>query len=887
MTLECPKCKSPVAREGQKFCYRCGQELSDYYKSINIEIKDSGALGDAQRADAPLADQPQPATPAGPVAGAEIARTMVLGSASSDIQTAEVSPAPAPKQQARLVIVLPTGDVFDREIGQTETQMGKGPRNDIVIADPAVSTAHARIQGNGSTYTITDLGSRNGTFVNSERLTVAARELHHGDIIGIGLSKLTFRLTDHSETGSIVAETTAAIQRPVVPPLTEDSLANALLAAGLVARENLERVRGAEALGRRLSSALVEEQLISEADLRDVMSRTFQIPLIDLRSEPPDAAIATKLSPQLARDHQIIPVRQEGDSLLLALADPTDTAAVEEARRTMQLAITLRLATASEILEQVDRSFGPRLIGVLPSGAKFEYFVNQTEVEIGKAAHNHIVLQDPTVSNTHAILMARSGGYTIVDLGSRNGTYINGERLGTQAHTMRHGDTIQLGQTVLTFRNRAETTANVTATLSPDALAEIRERTASFDTSADQALPAGSSTSPPPAVALPINTNPALVSSAGAASEVEDKKDDKGDKKKKKKKKKGGQDERLRAAYIGAVGRILAAIFSVVLTVGITLYLTRSGGEVGKAKFESSKKGKPKIKIKDVGGTPFNFNGELVEASGVVTVPDKEAVLFVDDKRTDAVLWMQINEQGQQQGDIKAIPLGVTVADPEGITYGNSFFYVMGSQSKAKASEGNVLVRFRLDSSGQAVQGKADAMPGLRDFLVTRVPELKDQNDDGSLNIEGITWDPARERLLLGLRSPVVDNQALIVPLKLRDPLGPFTTDNLDLGATIRLTLDGNGIRDIQYDLRSNSFFIISGAAQHHEKKEVEFALWTWNGDSDQSNDAAKPHKMDITLNQKMKPEGITRMKIGARDFLFIVGDSGSYTILDYAEEPA
>src|SRR5215216_7500586 len=40
MTLECPKCKSPVAREGQRFCYRCGHELRDYYDSLNIEIKE-------------------------------------------------------------------------------------------------------------------------------------------------------------------------------------------------------------------------------------------------------------------------------------------------------------------------------------------------------------------------------------------------------------------------------------------------------------------------------------------------------------------------------------------------------------------------------------------------------------------------------------------------------------------------------------------------------------------------------------------------------------------------------------------------------------------------------------------------------------------------------
>src|SRR4029077_3665382 len=100
---------------------------------------------------------------------------------------------------------------------------------------------------------------------------------------------------------------------------------------------------------------------------------------------------------------------------------------------------TIRLATASQIREQVDRHYSPKLIGVLPSGEKLEYLIDKHEVEIGKAPHNHIALTDATVSNTHAIVTARDAGYTIVDLGSRNGTFVNGERLGSPAHRLHTG----------------------------------------------------------------------------------------------------------------------------------------------------------------------------------------------------------------------------------------------------------------------------------------------------------------------------------------------------------------------------------------------------------------------------------------------------------------
>src|SRR6185369_2269128 len=114
-----------------------------------------------------------------------------------------------PPSTASLKILLPTGDVFDRDITNAETQIGKGPRNDLVIADPAVSTAHAILRRDGDSYTISDIGSRNGTYVNGERVA-ESQKLNHGDVIGIGLSKLTFRIGNHSETGAIDSEVITA-----------------------------------------------------------------------------------------------------------------------------------------------------------------------------------------------------------------------------------------------------------------------------------------------------------------------------------------------------------------------------------------------------------------------------------------------------------------------------------------------------------------------------------------------------------------------------------------------------------------------------------------------------------------------------------------------------
>lgn len=867
MTLECPKCKSPVARNGQRFCYRCGHDLGAYYESLKMESGQSGAVDTDVALDGALPeDPPRRELPAG---------TVILEPNAFD-----VGKAPEAQPRANLKILLPTGDAFDREVDGEETQIGKGPRNDLVIADPSVSTAHSVLRRGKEGYTIADLGSRNGTFVNGERVT-SPRRLTHGDLIGMGLSKLTFRLADHSETGSIdLDELTTASTSVGPPPLTEDSLASAVIKDGLVSQIDLDRARKTGE-GRRLVRALVEDHLATEEKLRDLMSRTFAIPVITLETPNLDESVIAEFPPRVALDRNIIAVARDGNSLVIAISDPTDSDAIQDVRNQVQKPVILRLAAASQIREHVNRIYGPKLIGVLPTGEKLEYPIDKREVEIGKAAHNQIVLTDPTVSNTHTIVIAREGGYSIVDLGSRNGTFVNGERLGSKARTLRHGEKIQLGKTVLTFRNPGETAANVTAVLSEEALQEVRRRSGVMDSAPEEKLPG--------AVPVPLPTSnrsdqTPLSPEGSAVVDGLAAEDDKDGKKKKKKKKKKDKDDRLRAAYVSAGGRIFAAILSVALTVVLTLYLFRQGQD--KSAIKVSTKGHAKLKADKLSSaTPFK-EGAL-GTSGVVQVPGADMVLMVDDSKLDVILAMGVDSSGQQAGPIKSIPLGASIADMEGIAYGDGYFYVTGSQGDPKGGDQNAIARFKFDPAGQTIQG-TQVILNLRQFLLENVSELKGQGDakgkEGGLNIEGLAWDPRTDvkRLLLGLRSPQLNGQALIVAIKLINPSGPFSMDNLQLAEprAIQLELEGLGIRDIQYDIRLQAFLVIAGAPSHGETK-LGFKLWEWSGDTSPSD--SKLQKVS-DLDTAMHPEGVTHLVVGGRDFIFIVGDGGGYTKLDYTE---
>jgi pSer/pThr/pTyr-binding forkhead associated (FHA) protein len=66
----------------------------------------------------------------------------------------------------------------------TPVTIGRHPDNDIIIDNKTVSAHHARIESRGRKMVITDLGSRNGTLVNNEKIEEA--ELSHQDWVTIG-----------------------------------------------------------------------------------------------------------------------------------------------------------------------------------------------------------------------------------------------------------------------------------------------------------------------------------------------------------------------------------------------------------------------------------------------------------------------------------------------------------------------------------------------------------------------------------------------------------------------------------------------------------------------------------------------------------------------------
>src|SRR5262245_80610 len=245
MTNDCPECNKPITREGRRYCHHCGADLRP--------------LEQVSAREALTEDPLTVSSPTNPTAITE-----------SNIDKKVDGPGPP-----SLRILTREGQVLERPIDRDETTIGKAPSNDILLADAAVSHQHAKISLVNGSYVLTDLGSRNGTFLNDGNVK-EPQPLKHGDVIKMGRTTITFHQPEESQTVVLSPSELSQISVPkeaeAPSVITEDALADALVAARLVPAEDMSRVRS-DTGGKRLYRALIDEDLVSEESLRDIMSR--------------------------------------------------------------------------------------------------------------------------------------------------------------------------------------------------------------------------------------------------------------------------------------------------------------------------------------------------------------------------------------------------------------------------------------------------------------------------------------------------------------------------------------------------------------------------------------------------------------------------------------
>jgi predicted component of type VI protein secretion system len=120
---------------------------------------------------------------------------------------------------ARLVMKFGNKILKEVSAGQGEISIGRSPNSSLVIDNPAVSHAHARIYKEADQVILEDFGSLNGTLVNGQRVHTA--RLKHGDSVLIGKHTILFEDGAEPVAASSGAPALTSGSRPKVSKIAE------------------------------------------------------------------------------------------------------------------------------------------------------------------------------------------------------------------------------------------------------------------------------------------------------------------------------------------------------------------------------------------------------------------------------------------------------------------------------------------------------------------------------------------------------------------------------------------------------------------------------------------------------------------------------------------
>ena len=115
------------------------------------------------------------------------------------------------------------------------------------------------------------------------------------------------------------------------PALTQDRLGETLVREGLITKDQLSRALQEQTQsGMRLGYCLVKLGYIDENELTKLMARQHRMPAVDLTRFEVDQRIIKLVPNDLATKHLILPLKRDGRTLTVAMADPGNIAVIDD-----------------------------------------------------------------------------------------------------------------------------------------------------------------------------------------------------------------------------------------------------------------------------------------------------------------------------------------------------------------------------------------------------------------------------------------------------------------------------------------------------------------------------------------------------------------------------
>ncbi len=106
-----------------------------------------------------------------------------------------------------------------------------------------------------------------------------------------------------------------------------------------------------------LGQIVVDQGYITEDELMSYLSDQMNLKTIDLSEDKISKEVVNLIPASLAKKYKLIPVRQSGNEIVVAMTDPTNILAIDEVRFATGLKVIPRLAKSSDILELIERFY--------------------------------------------------------------------------------------------------------------------------------------------------------------------------------------------------------------------------------------------------------------------------------------------------------------------------------------------------------------------------------------------------------------------------------------------------------------------------------------------------------------------------------------------------
>ncbi|HEY3279206.1 MAG TPA: type IV-A pilus assembly ATPase PilB [Gemmatimonadales bacterium] len=146
--------------------------------------------------------------------------------------------------------------------------------------------------------------------------------------------------------------------RTATAAATPDKLGDILVREGLITLEQLKKaLQEQKSSGMRLGYTLVKLGFIEETEVTKMLARQYRMPAVDLSRFEVDPKILKLIPPDIATKHTVLPLKREGRTLTVAIADPNNVTAIEDIKFITRCDIFPVIAGEYTLRNAIDRYY--------------------------------------------------------------------------------------------------------------------------------------------------------------------------------------------------------------------------------------------------------------------------------------------------------------------------------------------------------------------------------------------------------------------------------------------------------------------------------------------------------------------------------------------------